>query len=134
MTTVTPVPLAMASVSGGLPAPLRAVVLVSAEVLMMSSPSVVHAADVVGRGVAPDRDARAAVHPDRYRPGHGDALAAPVRGAVVGDRVVLGGAVVPDGQVALAPAPADRVLGPGDVVLQQPDQVPRRLRGETQHG
>jgi len=94
----------------------------------------VRAAGVVGRGVAPDRDARPTVDPDRHRTGHGDALAAPVRRAVVRDRVVLGGAVVPDRQVALAPAPADRVLGPGDVVLQQPDQVPRRLRGETQHG
>ena len=41
------------------------------------------------------------VHPNRYWPGHGDALAAPMRGAVVRDRVVLGGAVVPDGQVTL---------------------------------
>ena len=72
--------------------------------------------------------------PRPVRPGHGHALTAPVRSAVVRDRVMLGSAVVPDGQVALAPAPADGVLGPGDVVLQQPDQVPRRRRGESEHG
>jgi hypothetical protein len=55
---------------------------------------VVHAVGVVGGGVAPDRDARAAIHPDRYWSGHGDPLAAPARGAVIRDGVVLGGPVV----------------------------------------
>ena len=41
---------------------------------------------------------------------------------VVGDGVVLGGAVVPDRQIARLPVPADGVLQLGDPRLQQVEQ------------
>src|SRR4051794_12197374 len=64
---------------------------------------------VVGRGVAGQELALPAVDADDDRTGDRHALGAPVRGPVVGDGHVLGGAVVPDRQVARAPAPADGV-------------------------
>src|SRR3546814_7661588 len=62
----------------------------------------------------------AAVAVDRHRPVavHGSAAQVPALDAEVGDGAVLGGAIVPDGDVARAPAPAYRVLRLGDVVLQ----------------
>src|ERR1700735_2740127 len=104
----------------------------SAEVLMVPPSGIVvpgsgRAAGVVGLGVAGDGDAGPAVDADRHRAGDGDALAAAVLGAVIEDRVVLCGAVVPDGQVARPPLPADGLLGPGHVLLQDADQVPAGL-------
>src|ERR1039458_6257926 len=87
-------------------------------------------ARVVSRRLTLNRDARAAVDANRHRPGDGGPLAAAVRAAVIEDRVMLRRPVVPDGQVALAPVPADRLLGPGHMLLQQPDQVTGRLRRE----
>src|ERR1022692_1913359 len=90
-------------------------------------------ASVVGGCLAPQRDAWPAVNADRHRARDSDALAPAVRRAVVEDRVVLGGAVVPDREVSLAPLPAHRVLRPGGVLLQDPDEITRGLRGEADH-
>src|SRR5580700_2358829 len=93
----------------------------------------VHCAGVVGGGVASEQDAGPAVDTNGHVAGNGHALTPAVRVAVVEYGVVLGRAVVPDGQVALAPLPADGLLGPGDVFLEQPDQVACGLRGVAEH-
>ena len=56
-----------------------------------------------------------------------DPLAPPVRVAVVDDRAVLRRAVVPDRDVADAPVPAHRVLGPRHVVLERADDRARQV-------
>src|SRR5580700_6008350 len=115
----------------------------SADVLMVGEPLRTGMGDdgpglccagVVGGCFAGEWHARAAVYADRHGAGHGDPLAAAVRGAVVEDGVVLGGPVVPDREIPDPPLPAGGVLRTGDVVLQDPDQFPRSLRPETVDG
>jgi MFS family permease len=77
----------------------------------------------VGGGVAGDRAAGAAVSGYGEISGDRDSPHHPRQIAVVVDRVVLGGAVVPYRQVTGCPAPADRVLEPGHVLLEQREQM-----------
>ena len=56
-------------------------------------------------------------------PHSGDALHAATLVAVVRDGVVPGGPVVPDRHIALLPVPADNILRPGDIGLENPDQT-----------
>jgi hypothetical protein len=51
--------------------------------------------------------------------GKGDAVHQATLAVVVVDRLVVGGAVVPDSDVAALPIPTNRVLGYRDSVLQQ---------------
>src|SRR5690606_28206650 len=67
--------------------------------------------------------AAAAVDAHRHVAGQGHAAHHAVLGAVVVHRVVLGGAVVPDGHVAFTPAPAHGVLQAGDVALEDVEQA-----------
>src|ERR1017187_7122424 len=74
-------------------------------------------------GVALADDAGVSVDPDRDVAGDRDPVQQPGLVVEVGDRVVLGGPVVPDRDITGPPGPADGVLQPGDVPLQQGEQV-----------
>jgi hypothetical protein len=76
----------------------------------------------IGRGVADDGAAVLAVDVDRDVAGQGDAVEPAVLVVVVGDGIVLGGPVVPDGQVAGLPTPANGVLQLGDPGLRQTER------------
>src|SRR5436190_20193204 len=67
---------------------------------------------VVRRGITVECDRRPTVHADRHGARDRDPLAAAMRVAVIEHRDVLGGAVVPNGEVADAPTPPDGVLRP----------------------
>ncbi len=65
---------------------------------------------------------RSPVHIDGHIAHQGDPVHEPMLAVVVVDRPVLGCPVVPDGDVALLPVPANSVLGQGDSPLQQFEQ------------
>jgi hypothetical protein len=73
-----------------------------------------------------------AVDADRDVAGHRDAVQQARFVVVVRDGIVLGGTVVPDGDVAIAPGPADRVLQPRDLPLEQAEQVGRVNRRQAE--
>src|SRR5271169_7138876 len=68
---------------------------------------------------AADHAAASAVHVDGHIAHHGDPVHQPILIVVVVDRTVLGGPVVPDGDITGLPVPPDRVLRHGDSSLQQ---------------
>ena len=62
------------------------------------------------------------VDTDRDVAGQRDATYLAALIAEIGDSVVLGRAVVPDGDITELPVPPNRVLQPGDPVLEDPVQ------------
>src|SRR5580658_9678775 len=88
-----------------------------------SPPGGLRGAGVIGAGVPSPRDRRAAVHAHGNGTGHRDPLTTAMGLAVVEDGDVLGGPIVPNGQVTDLPPPPDGVLHPDHILLEDPDEV-----------